>query len=351
MVWSNIGRAATTFVLVFAGQPEFVLALVFLRASVDSFYGPAKQSAIQSLADKSELMATNSLSQVINQASKLAGPAIGGALLLFVSSQMVFVINGFVSLSAALVLFALPRRMGKEEPEDDEEGAETGEQTGILSEIAEGYKTVGRIPALWITIMLGAFGFFAMFLHDTLIGPVTKQLGFDQSVLGLSITAVGAGGVLGALALGSIKRDYHPFVMIGPGMAIAAGFTLLLGFAANGAWLLPVWLFVSAFFVVGFVSSAVFVPMRTVLQLETPPDKMGRVTAVNEAVTVIAMMGAPFIGAILATNYGLGLPFLLGGGLSLVLGLSAVLLIPIVKFKKAEADTTDDVANNGTEQT
>ena len=340
MVWSNFGRACTTFALAFASFPEFVLALVLLRSSVDSFsLSTAKQSAIQALADKSELMATNSLSQVINQVSKLAGPAVGGALLLVVSSQTVFFINGLVSIGAMAILLALPKSLKSKSPDSDKE--ETTEKKGIFHEIAEGYKTVGQIPALWVTIGLGAFGFFAVFLHDTLIGPVTKQLGFDQSVLGLSITAVGAGGVLGALALGSIKRHYHPYLMIGPGMIFAAFFTLLLGFAAIYNWALPLWVFVPAFFIVGFVSSAVFVPMRTVLQMETPPDKMGRVTAVNEAMTVLAMMGAPFIGALLASQFGLGVPFVVGGGLSLLLGLIALLIIPIIKFQKAE-EAPDD---------
>lgn len=335
MVWSNLGRAMATFALAFASFPEFVLVLVLFRSTVDSFFSPAKQSAIQALADKSELMATNSLSQVINQASKLAGPAVGGALLLIVSSQTVFVINGLVSLCAMGILLTLSKSI-RPKPTKAEEDTSDTKKGGIFGEIAEGYKTVGKIPALWVTIGLGAFGFFAVFLHDTLIGPVTKQLGFDQSVLGLSITAVGAGGVLGALALGSIKRHYHPYLMIGPGMTFAAFFTLLLGFAAIYNWALPLWVFVPAFFIVGFVSSAVFVPMRTVLQMETPPDKMGRVTAVNEAMTVLAMMAAPFIGAVLASQFGLGVPFIVGGALSLLLGLVALLIIPVIKFQRPD---------------
>ncbi len=93
-------------------------------------------------------------------------------------------------------------------------------------------------------------------------------------------------------------------------------------------------MFIPAFFIVGFVSSAVFVPMRTVLQMETPQGKMGRVTAVNEAMTVLAMMGAPFIGAILASQFGLGIPFIVGGALSLLLGFIALLIIPVIKFKE-----------------
>lgn len=333
MIWSNLGRALTTFGLAFAGMPETVLVLVFVRSVTDSFFSPAKQAAIQTMAEKSELMATNSLSQVINQTSKLLGPAVGGGLLLFVSSQMVFVVNGFVSLIAMAILFSLPKTI-RAMPEKGASAEESGAapKKNMLKEIAEGYQTVGRKPALWFTILLGAVGFFAVFLHDTLLGPVTKLLGFDQSVLGLSITAVGAGGVLGALTLGAIKKQVHPYFYIGPAVTLSACFTIWLGYVALNGWVIPSWFFIAAFFTVGIFGSGIFVPLRTAIQLETPPEQMGRVTAVNDAATVLAMMGAPFIGAFIAREYGLGMPFMVGGSISLVLGIVTLLVIPFIKF-------------------
>jgi predicted MFS family arabinose efflux permease len=328
--------------LAFAGIPEIVLAMVFLRAITDSFFTPAKQAAIQAMAEKSELMKTNSLSQVINQTSKLLGPAVGGALLLFVSSQMVFIINGAVSLFAMLLLFGLPKNIRPLPEEKEDEATGEPQKKNMLKEIAQGYKTVGRKPALWFTILLGAVGFFAVFLHDTLIGPVTKLLGFDQSILGLSIAAVGAGGVVGALGLGAIKKQIHPYFYVGPGLAISSCFTLFLGYAALNALVFPPWVFVGAFFTVGIFASAIFVPMRTMIQLETPPEQMGRVTAVNEAASVLAMMSAPFIGAVIARTYGLGMPFLIGGALSLVVGLITIMAIPLVKVTLEEQPQTKE---------
>ena len=336
MVWSNLGRALSTFALAFAGQPEIVLAIVFLRASIDSFFSPAKQASIQALAEKSELMATNSVSQVINQVSKLAGPAVGGAILLFASSQTVFLVNGCVSLVALLILLTLPKKLRA----NDEQSNEQNEKRGMFADLRDGYQTVMRKRSLWFTILFGSVGFFAIFLHDTLIGPATKQMGFDQSILGLSITAVGAGGAIGALLVGMIKKQPHPYLLMASGMMVASGFTVLLGYALYTEWSVPMWLYVTAFFTVGVASAAIFIPMRTIFQLETPPEKIGRVTALNEAMNVLAIMGAPFIGAVLATTYGLGVPFLIGGGLSIFIALIAFALIraiPISMEDKEEA--------------
>ncbi len=93
---------------------------------------------------------------------------------------------------------------------------------------------------------------------------------------------------------------------------------------------------VAAFFMVGAIGVGTFVPLRMVLQLETPPEKMGRVTAVNEMTTIVAMMSAPFIGATLATVYELAVPFILGGSLSFVLGVITLILIRFVHFTSEE---------------
>lgn len=337
MVLSNLGRALSTFALAFAGQPEIMLVLVALRGTVDSFFSPSKQVAIQALASRDELLATNSISHIINQASKVVGPAVGGALLLVVSPQMVFVVNGAVSLCAMFILLTLPANIRPIEEHDP------SEKRSMLADVMEGFSVVLQKPALWVTIGLAAVGFFAIFLHDTLIGPLTRELGFNETILGASIAAVGGGGVLGAVLLGNVKKQIHPYWMIGPSILIVACFTITLGLIAFNGWTIHPYMLVAAFFMVGVIGVGTFVPLRMVLQLETPPEKMGRVTAVNEMTSIVAMMSAPFIGATLATVYELAVPFILGGSLSFILGIITLILIKFVKF--TESTTPDEAAD------
>lgn len=81
LVCSNLGRAGATLALVFPQTVAGLLALVFLRGCADSAFTPARQAAIQSLVPRADRNAANAASHVINQASKIAGPAIGGLLL------------------------------------------------------------------------------------------------------------------------------------------------------------------------------------------------------------------------------------------------------------------------------
>ena len=107
LVLSNLGRALTTLALVFAGNTAIVLAIVFIRASINSAFTPARQAAIQASTPPQLLSSANGLHQAINQTSKIAGPAFGGLLLAFVPAQTVFGINCVLSLVAALTLLGL----------------------------------------------------------------------------------------------------------------------------------------------------------------------------------------------------------------------------------------------------
>lgn len=82
LILSNLGRAITTAALVLAPNVTVLLVLVFVRGAIDSAFTPARQSTIQALAHEKLRDGVNSIIQGINQASKIAGPALGGMLLI-----------------------------------------------------------------------------------------------------------------------------------------------------------------------------------------------------------------------------------------------------------------------------
>ena len=185
LIVSNVGRALSTLSLAFAGNVAILLALVFLRSAIDAFYTPAKQSAIQTLVPTEDLMSANGVSHAINQASKIAGPAVGGGLLVLFLPQQVFLMNAAISLIAALILAGLHR--------DLRPARKRAARRPILREMAEAMDEVRGTPALFHGLWLMAAGFFAMFFYDALIPLLTKALSFNEAVFGFAIASVGAG--------------------------------------------------------------------------------------------------------------------------------------------------------------
>ncbi|MEM9787544.1 MAG: MFS transporter [Pseudomonadota bacterium] len=318
LILSNLGRALATAALFLAPSWPVLMVIVALRATVDTFYTPAKQAAIQALTTKDDRTRVNGLSHAINQASKIVAPALGGGLLIWFSPQHIFAINALVSVLAALLLWTLPVIFRDIDTSDAE--------LGLRQNLSAGMDVVRSSPVVRAALIMMGAGYFAMFFYDTLIAPLTRDLGYTETILGLSLAAVGAGGVLGALALGAGPADKQPFVMIGIGSGIAALIVMMIGgFEVTGQKLSHL-AFIGLFGLLGFCSAMTVVPFRTIIQNNVSSARIGRVTALSEAVNTVALLTAPFIGAAIASAFSIGASFICGGVVMLLVAIRAMQL-------------------------
>ncbi len=316
MFWSNLGRAAATFLLIVAPNTMAVLGLVFVRAAVDSAFGPARQSAIKATTPAELLATANGAHQAINQLSKILGPAVGGVLLAFMPAQWVFAANGGLSLVAAALLIGLKLPVAERE-------AAPGKGR-FLDEAMAGFAEFGRNRLLLLALVFASVAYFSMFLYDALIALLMSELGLDATALGLSISASGLGGLIGALLAGPMAGS-NPLKWMG-GAALFGGLVTVA--VAGGALAgLPIGLalFCAAMLMMGGSSSFMLVPYRTAIQSRTQPDRVARVVAAGEAVTTVVMLTAPFIGSLVATVWGTPFAFMAGGVGLAVLGLTTLL--------------------------
>ena len=313
LIWSNLLRGLVFLAMTQATGWIGLVALVALAATIDSAFTPAKQAAIEALVRPDDRMAANGVSYAINQASKIVAPGLGGLLLVAISPEAMFVANGAISVVAAAILLALPK-IAK---------AAGGGGGSLWADATAGLGIVRRAPALRWALGLMAAGFFFMFLYDTLFAPLVRSLGFGARDFGLSLSAVGAGGVLGALLAARVSPE-RPFRLIGGAHLAGGGLIALAGAAALFAWPPPLALLLAGFAAVGICSALAIVPTRTVIQNAAGPEGVARVTALSEAANQLAILTAPPLGAWLASHTALGWPFALGGGMTVALGLLAL---------------------------
>lgn len=305
LILSNLGRAAMTSALFFAPNWQVLMLFILMRGTVDAFFTPAKQTAIQALADEGMRPRANGLSHAINQASKIAAPALGGALLIWMSPQSIFLANAFVSLAAVVLLLKLPTIL--REPDT------AGRQEKMLASVRAGFRRVNGSAILRPALIMMGAGYFAMFFYDTLIAPMTRALGFSQTVLGMSLAAVGAGGVLGALVMGTRQTPIAPFMLVAIGSGIGALVIIALGLSELFGLSLALWTYLGMFGVLGVCSAMAVVPYRTLIQNHVDAPHIGRVTALSEAINTTALLIAPFIGAAIASLLSFGAAFVAGG--------------------------------------
>lgn len=310
LVISNLGRGLATLAFAFVDQTLVLLALVFLRGSIDSAFTPARQSAIQASTPPELLTHANGLHQAINQTSKIAGPAIGGLLLIVWQPQHVFMFNALLSLVAMLVSWTivLPPRPTPSE-----------ERGRFLTESLKGITEYGRSQILLVALIFSACAYFAFFLYDALIALLAQGFGFDGTAFGLSIAASGAGGLAGALLAGQVA-NMRPILTMALAAIVSGASTAALAWFAMQGWAMPLPAFLLALGFIGGMTAFMLVPYRTIVQKEAPPDRIARVFAAGEAAITLTMLSAPLIGSFIAGRWGTPAAFLAGGLLLICLG-------------------------------
>lgn len=310
LVLTNLGRALVTALFILAPNPLVVLVLVFLRGAVDFAFAPARQAAIQASTPKELLSEANGLHQAINQASKIAGPALGGALLAVLAPQTVFGINALLSILAVSILLTTPLAR--------EKGAIAAPEpfrTRLLAGLAE----FGANPLLKQALIFASVAFFAVFLYDALIALLIAHLGMDAGLFGMAIAASGTGGLIGGLVGGRLPLA-RPIRFMVAAIFVSGAVTTALAVLALWQFAVSAPLFLAAMLIMGGSTSLMMVPYRVVLQRDVDPSRIARVIATGESVITTAMIGAPFLGSLIASLWGVPSAFLAGGAILLGLG-------------------------------
>jgi MFS family permease len=201
---------------------------------------------------------------------------------------------------------------------------------GFWRDLHEGLGYVARRRALVVAIASMSATTFLLLAFDTLSPLALRQLGASRSLFGFAVAALGLGGVLGAVVIGRAGNAFNPFVLLGGakiiiGALVALVGTLLVTHAHPAPLvLLPILL------TVGVAAAGVLVSAPTILQRETPPALMGRVSATANAVPTVFQIAAPIVGAAVAAWQSVGFVFAVAGAGLAVSGFIVVLLRPPV---------------------
>ena len=239
-----------------------IAVLAFFLGCVDTINQTVRQSLVNSMVPKEELLNAIGLQSSFFNLSKILGPSAGGAIIAMVGISGCFFLNAlsFMALIWNLFLMELPRWE-----------APTNKQ-GVWKEIKEGYgylrnnRRIFSIVSLsYVVALVGApySRFIPMFATNILhVGP---------SGFGLLMSAPGAGAIVSALSLAS-TRGFRPGILWI--CCCVTGFGVFLGlftFSHSFVFSLVLLALVGACQVAGRAAS------NTAIQVDTPPHLLGRV--------------------------------------------------------------------------
>jgi MFS family permease len=278
-------------VAVSAGAPAIVVYVVSVAITVSATpFRPAEAALTPSLSrTPEELTAANVVSTTIESLALFGGPAVGGLLLAATSTVTVFVATAACHVWSA-VLVSLVRL-----PTDAEEPQVSAAEEEIGGELLGGFRTIIGDSRLRLLVGLHGVQSFADGLLNVLIVVISLQLLDNEAAVGYLNSAIGIGGILGALlaaalvARARLATDFAVGIIVwGVPVALIALWTSL----AFALLMLGI---------VGIANTLVDVSGTTLMQRSTPELLVSRVFGVIGSVGLISVaLGALVAPGILA---------------------------------------------------
>jgi MFS family permease len=271
-------------VLTFAGIITIgeILALQVFQGVINAFDTPARQAfVVTMIEDRADLPNAIALNSSMVNASRVAGPAIGGVLIATMGEAWCFLVDAisYVAVIGSLVAMRLDRRERKPAV------------SRLIEELATGFRYVRDFePIRTVLLLLALVSTMGMPYAVLMPAFASKILHGGPNTLGILMGMSGVGALAGAVYLASRHS------VLGLGSVIATSVTVfgvaLIGFALSRA----LWLSIALLPLVGAGFMVALASSNTVLQTIVEEHLRGRVMAFY----AMAFLGTAPIGSLFA---------------------------------------------------
>ena len=311
------GASAALFGLAITpGAPIWGYYVVaFVAAGVGAIDQPARSSAVPRLVPVERLPAAIALNQLGFQVMAIAGPALGGILLVWVGVAAAFFFDAvtFLAAIAALLLIApIPPHPGAARPS--------------LTTVKEGLRFVRRRRIVLSTFVIDLVAMVFGMPSSLFPALALDVFGVGPAGVGFLAAAPAAGALVGAALSGWVGRIVHPgravIVAVAAWGAAITAFgvtTFMLGGSVALSFALALLFLACA----GAADVFSAVLRSAIVQLDTPDELRGRVASIH----ILVVTSGPRLGdAEAAAVAAISSPELsvLSGGILCLVGLAAV---------------------------
>jgi predicted MFS family arabinose efflux permease len=291
---SSLLLAMLLAALTWAGvvRPWHILLTTFAGALLLAFDNPTRQSLIPELVPRHDLLNALSLNSATFTGAALVGPAIAGPLLDVIGAGWLFMLNAITYLAVIGALLAMHDPPRERRP-----------AVSLRDALFGGFVYAWRHQLILFLLLLSALAALFGRSYQQLLPVFADDIWrAGPGGYGALLSAGGAGALLGALTMSSVReiRRQGP-VLVASGLI----FCIALAAFALSPWF---WVGVALLVVVGFSSTVFTTMIATVIQLRVPGALRGRVISLY----AITLIGLPSLGALgvaaLARGLGAGAP-------------------------------------------
>jgi MFS family permease len=246
-------------------------AITFISGAATAFDQPARTALVANVVPRDEMSNAFTLLIVLRQISQIAGPGLGGVAIAVLGLGTTYLANGasFLAVVAALLLMG-PVAM------------ERAQRGGGWERILAGFQFARRDRL--IMLPLGMDVGTRLFVSSRPLLPILAGSIFGMGATGLGWLnmAPSVGALVGGVLLGSSRQTKHPLRLIVAAFAAEGLFVMGLGGAvllARNSILGGFALAMLVLFGAGVADVLNNVPRTTIVQMRTPDELRGRVSA------------------------------------------------------------------------
>ena len=293
-------------------NPVILLALVATLGLCDAVMFPTWQAVIKDLVPAQRLRAAVAVSSVRFNLSRVLAPALAGGLLSIAGPAVCLAVSAGSSLGIILVTLAIrPRKLTTSRP------------VSWWAAIGQGLDYTRReVDVRRLLLVTAGFGLLVLPHQAFLPAYTQRQLGLGPEGLGTLLTAVGIGGIIGALITGSKYTNNREYRAMGAFTIVTGLGLLILGFIPTLAAALL------GLAIVGLGSIGFLTASQSTIQLIVPDRLVGRVMSLYVALSAGAMpLGSLALGSV-AEQGDTRIVMVIGGASALLLCLPLLLRRP-----------------------
>jgi MFS family permease len=247
-----------------------LIAVAFLVGTGSALFEVCWLSYVPGLVGRSRLVEGMGKISTSHSAAEVAGPGIGGLLVQLVTAPFALVLDALSYVVSVVSLLTIRH---------DEPAPASGGGRRLGCELVEGLKFAFGEPHIRATAIAASLGNFFSFVTETIfLLYAIRELHFSAGLIGMILTAIGVGGLLGAAFAHAISQRFalgRVFVTA----RLVGGFGALLLPLAAGPKVVVVVMCFASFFVVQAALANTNVLSISIRQALTPDDIRGRMNA------------------------------------------------------------------------
>jgi len=326
---ASIAIATLILALLFAFDIQaigFVFLVMFIRAMGMAFHRPAMMASTTLMVPERHYSRIAGLNNALRGAMQIIAPPLGALLL------EILPIQGILAIDVGTALFAIAPLLFIRipQPKSSQISQTEDRKPSVTDDLIAGLRFIWHWPGL--VMLIGVYAMVHLLMAPSMaLMPLLVTEYFQGGVLQLAWlqSAAGLGLVVGGITLGIWGGFKRRMVMAMMALTLLGVGMLGVGFAPISAFPLAI----GSMLFVGFSVSYVTSLRLAVLQASVPPEMQGRVITVALNGTAATDPIGLMIAGPLANALGVSIWYVLGGIITLVMGIGSFFVPAIMQIE------------------